>query len=259
MFRKVLIANRGEIAVRVQRTLREMGIVSVAVYSDVDHEAPHVTGADEAYLLGGAEPSASYLNQKRILEVAKEAGCDALHPGYGFLSENAVFARACQEAGVTFLGPPAQAIEDMGSKLRSRQLMVQAGVPVVPGSDGFEQGIVALRKVADDMGYPVLLKPRRLLATARCISRSTSGARGTSRSRCSPMITAMSCTCSNVSAASSDGIRRSSRRRHRLPSMPSHARRWDKQQLPRRVPWGTAVPARSSSFSMIPAGSISWK
>jgi len=158
MFRKVLIANRGEIAVRVQRTLREMGITSVAVYSDVDRAAPHVTGADEAYLLGGAEAAASYLNQRRILEVAQQAGCDALHPGYGFLSENATFARACEEAGISFLGPPAQAIEDMGSKLRSRQLMVQAGVPVVPGSDGIEQGVSELRKVADDMGYPVLLK-----------------------------------------------------------------------------------------------------
>lgn len=158
MFHKVLIANRGEIAVRVQRTLREMGIASVAVYSDVDRMAPHVTGADEAYLLGAAEPAASYLNQQRILEVAQQAACDALHPGYGFLSENATFARACQKAGVTFLGPPAQAIEDMGSKLRSRQLMVQAGVPVVPGSDGADQSIAALHAAADAMGYPLLLK-----------------------------------------------------------------------------------------------------
>jgi len=135
MFRKVLIANRGEIAVRVQRALRELGVRTVAVYSDVDAGAPHVTDADEAYLLGPAEPAASYLNQERLLEVARQAGCEAVHPGYGFLSENAAFARRCEDAGLVFIGPPAQAIACMGDKLRARELMSRAGVPVVPGSD----------------------------------------------------------------------------------------------------------------------------
>ena len=135
MFRKVLVANRGEIAIRVQRALRELGIRAVAVYSDADARAPHVSRADEAYRLGPPEPAASYLNQARLLEVARESGCDAVHPGYGFLSENAAFARRCAEAGLVFIGPPAQAIEDMGSKLRARALMVQAGVPVVPGTE----------------------------------------------------------------------------------------------------------------------------
>jgi 3-methylcrotonyl-CoA carboxylase alpha subunit len=158
MFRKVLIANRGEIAVRVQRTLREMGIPSVAVYSDVDRHAPHVITADEAYEVGSAEATASYLNQDSIIAVARQAGCDAVHPGYGFLSENATFARRCTEAGLTFLGPPPEAIEAMGSKLRSRELMLQAGVPVVPGSQGTAQDVDALQRDADRMGYPVLLK-----------------------------------------------------------------------------------------------------
>jgi len=158
MFRKVLIANRGEIAVRVQRTLREMGIASVAVYSDADRGAPHVLGADEAHPIGPAEATASYLDQERLLAVARRAGCDAVHPGYGFLSENATFAKRCVDAGLVFLGPPVAAIEDMGSKLRSREIMQKAGVPVVPGSTGSVQQGDALRRDADRMGYPVLLK-----------------------------------------------------------------------------------------------------
>ncbi len=158
MFRKVLVANRGEIAIRVQRALRELGIRAVAVYSDADARAPHVSSADEAYLLGPAEPAASYLNQERLLEVAREAGCDAVHPGYGFLSENAAFARRCAEAGLIFIGPPAQAIEDMGSKLRARALMAQAGVPVVPGTEAAAGALAPLERAARKLGYPVLVK-----------------------------------------------------------------------------------------------------
>src|ERR671936_1714176 len=134
MFEKVLVANRGEIAIRVMRTLKEMGIVSVGVYSEADRDSPHVGEADEAHLLGPAVPAESYLNVERILETAEKAGAQAVHPGYGFLAENADFAEACERAGVVFVGPPASAIEAMGSKTRSRELMKKAGVPIVPGT-----------------------------------------------------------------------------------------------------------------------------
>ena len=127
MFEKVLVANRGEIAIRVMRTLKEMGIASVGVYSEADREAPHVGEADEAYLLGPPGPAESYLNIEKILETAEKAGAQAIHPGYGFLAENADFAEACEKAGVVFIGPPASAIEAMGSKTRARELMRRPG------------------------------------------------------------------------------------------------------------------------------------
>src|SRR5437879_3714661 len=134
MFKKILIANRGEIAVRVIRACREMGIQSVAVYSDVDRAALHVRKADEAYHLGPAAAAESYLNIPKILAAAKRSGADAIHPGYGFLSENPRFAHACAEAGVKFIGPTAASMEMMGSKTRARQHMQRAGVPFVPGT-----------------------------------------------------------------------------------------------------------------------------
>ena len=158
MFEKVLVANRGEIAIRVIRTLKEMGIVSVGVYSEADREAPHVRKADEAYLLGPPVPASSYLNIERILEVAREAGAEAIHPGYGFLAENADFARACDDAGVVFIGPPASAIEAMGSKTRAREIMKEAGVPIVPGATEPSEDVKAASKVADEIGYPVAAK-----------------------------------------------------------------------------------------------------
>src|ERR1700744_928990 len=158
MFQKVLIATRGEIAIRVARTLREMGIGSVAVYSEIDREAPHVREADEAYLLVPAIPAESYLNIAKIIEVAKEAGAEGIHPGYGFLPENADMARACDEAGITWIGPPPEAIEMMGSKTRAREIMEAAGVPIVPGSTEVAPDLEAARKQADEAGYPAACK-----------------------------------------------------------------------------------------------------
>ncbi|HEX4109902.1 MAG TPA: acetyl-CoA carboxylase biotin carboxylase subunit [Solirubrobacteraceae bacterium] len=155
----MLIANRGEIAVRIARALQEMGITSIAVYSELDRDALHVARADEAYLLGAAAPSESYLNVERILEVARDSGAEAIHPGYGFLAENAPFAAACEKAGIVFIGPPASAIEAMGSKTRARELMAAAGVPIVPGTTEPVADVDAARKIIEaDIGYPVAIK-----------------------------------------------------------------------------------------------------
>jgi acetyl-CoA/propionyl-CoA carboxylase biotin carboxyl carrier protein len=158
VFQKVLIANRGEIAIRVARTLKEMGIVSVAVYSEIDRDAPHVRAADEAYLIGPAVPAESYLNIQKIVDTAKEAGAEGIHPGYGFLAENADMARACAEYGITWIGPPPEAIEAMGSKTQAREIMEQAGVPIVPGSTEVAKDLDEARKQADEAGYPVACK-----------------------------------------------------------------------------------------------------
>jgi acetyl-CoA/propionyl-CoA carboxylase biotin carboxyl carrier protein len=158
MFEKILVANRGEIAIRVMRTLEEMGIRSVGVYSEADREAPHVHEADEAFLLGPAVPAESYLSVERILEVAGESGAEAIHPGYGFLAENAAFAKACEDADVVFIGPPASAIEAMGSKTRAREIMKEAGVPIVPGATDPSPDLDAARETAAEIGYPVACK-----------------------------------------------------------------------------------------------------
>src|SRR5690349_19842132 len=158
MFEKVLVANRGEIAVRVIRALEELGIASVAVYSELDRDALHVQRADEAYLLGGPTAAESYLKIDRILEVCREAGAQAVHPGYGFLAENAAFAKACEDAGITFIGPPAKAIEAMGSKTRARELMQAAGVPIVPGTTEPVADLKAAKPIAKKIGYPVAVK-----------------------------------------------------------------------------------------------------
>jgi acetyl-CoA/propionyl-CoA carboxylase, biotin carboxylase, biotin carboxyl carrier protein len=158
VFQKVLIANRGEIAIRVARTLKEMGIGSVAVYSEIDRDAPHVREADEAFLIGPAVPAESYLNIAKIIETAKEAGAEGIHPGYGFLAENAEMARACDEAGITWIGPPPEAIEAMGSKTKAREIMEQAGVPIVPGSTEVAKDLEDAKRQADEAGYPVACK-----------------------------------------------------------------------------------------------------
>jgi acetyl-CoA/propionyl-CoA carboxylase biotin carboxyl carrier protein len=159
MFEKVLIANRGEIAVRIARALQEMGIASVAVYSELDRDAPHVGRAGEAFNLGDGPAAENYLNVEKILDAAARAGAQAIHPGYGFLAENAPFAQACEDAGIVFIGPPASAIEAMGSKTRARELMKAAGVPIVPGTTEPVATVAdALRIAKDEIGFPVAVK-----------------------------------------------------------------------------------------------------
>ncbi|GGM76235.1 acetyl/propionyl/methylcrotonyl-CoA carboxylase subunit alpha [Dactylosporangium sucinum] len=159
MFSTVLVANRGEIAARVLRTLRRLGIRSVAVYSDADADAPHVAAADVAVRVGPAPAAESYLSIENIVAAARATGAEAVHPGYGFLSENTDFAAACENAGLVFIGPPASAIEAMGDKIRAKQTVSKAGVPVVPGSDGVGLTDDELVRAVSDIGYPVLLKP----------------------------------------------------------------------------------------------------
>ncbi len=158
MFQKILIANRGEIACRVAATARRMAIKTVAVYSDADANAKHVGACDEAVHIGGSSPKDSYLRWERIIEAAKASGAQAIHPGYGFLSENEAFARACAEAGLVFIGPPPSAIQAMGLKAESKQLMEKAGVPLVPGYHGANQDTALLKAEAERIGYPVLIK-----------------------------------------------------------------------------------------------------
>src|SRR5271163_4870035 len=159
MFEKVLVANRGEIAIRIERALDELGVASVAVYSELDRDAPHVERADEAYNLGAGPAAENYLSVEKLLDVAARAGAEAIHPGYGFLAENAPFAKACEEAGIVFIGPPASAIEAMGSKTRARELMQAAGVPIVPGTTEPVASVAdALRIIKDEIGFPVAVK-----------------------------------------------------------------------------------------------------
>src|SRR5579884_144387 len=159
MFSKVLVANRGEIAIRIIRACEELGIATVAVYSELDRDAPHVKRADEAFLLGPGPASESYLVIDKLIDAVKRSGAEAVHPGYGFLAENARFASALEENGITFIGPPASAIEAMGSKTRARELMQEAGVPIVPGTTEPVGSLEDARKVIEEtIGYPVAVK-----------------------------------------------------------------------------------------------------
>ena len=161
-FRKILVANRGEIAIRVMRSAKELGCGTVAVYSDADRDALHVRYADEAYNIGAAAPSQSYLNADKLLETAQRAGADAIHPGYGFFAENAAFARRVIAAGITWIGPHPDAIDAMGDKIRARQAMVAAGVPVVPGgTDSTSQALPPITEPA-----PITVSPPRIVAPA---------------------------------------------------------------------------------------------
>ena len=158
MFDRILIANRGEIACRVARTARRMGIRTVAVYSDADADALHVAVCDDAYRIGPPPPRESYLDAKAIIAIARKCGAQAIHPGYGFLSENEDFATACTRAGIVFIGPPPAAIAAMGSKSAAKNIMGKAGVPLVPGYHGADQDPALLAREAAAIGYPVLIK-----------------------------------------------------------------------------------------------------
>ncbi len=158
LFKKVLVANRGEIAIRVFRALSEMGIGSVGVYSEADRLSAHLKYADEAYLIGGAAPSESYLNIERIIATAKKAGCEAIHPGYGFLAESHEFAKACEDAGLVFIGPSPESIKAMGFKTKAKKIMKDSGVPVIPGCLAGVTDIQQAEKLAAEIGYPIMLK-----------------------------------------------------------------------------------------------------
>ena len=158
LFSKVLVANRGEIAVRIFRTLRDLEIGAVAVYSEADRDAPHVRAADEAFLVGPGPAAESYLVGERIVEMALRAGAEAIHPGYGFLAENATFARAVEDSGVTWIGPPSEAIELMGSKTRARTAMRDAGVPIIPGATDPVETVAEVLRLGDEVGYPLIVK-----------------------------------------------------------------------------------------------------
>jgi len=157
MFKKILVANRGEIAIRIMRTCRELGIKSVAIYSSADENALHRYYADEAYYVGKADPKDSYLNIERIVEIAKKSGAEAIHPGYGFVSENPSFAKRCEEEGIVFIGPPPKVLEISGSKIEARRKMKSAKVPIVPGSPAISSLDRAF-KWAEKIGYPVAVK-----------------------------------------------------------------------------------------------------
>ncbi len=158
MFKKILVANRGEIAVRIIRTCQELNIKTVAVYSEADRDALHVRMADEAVCIGAPQPSRSYLNIPNIISAAITRGAEAIHPGYGFLSENPYFAEICETSGIKFIGPPASAIEAMGAKARAREIMAAVGVPVVPGSPGLVTKDDDIAQIAESIGYPVIVK-----------------------------------------------------------------------------------------------------
>ena len=158
MIKRILVANRGEIAVRVMRSCREMEITSIAIFSEADRTAKHVLYADEAYCVGPAASKESYLNIEKIIEVAKANHADAIHPGYGFLSENAAFARRCQEEGIIFIGPNPETMEAMGDKISARIKMIEAGVPVVPGTQENLKSVEEAVELCNKIGYPVMLK-----------------------------------------------------------------------------------------------------
>ncbi len=158
MFKKVLIANRGEIALRIIRACKELGIPTVAVHSEADTDSLHVSFADEAVCIGPAPSNESYLDPRRIISAAEITGADAIHPGYGFLAENADFADMCENSGIKFIGPSAQVIRDMGNKSRAKEMMIKAGVPVVPGSEGVVESLEQGLAIAEEIGYPIILK-----------------------------------------------------------------------------------------------------
>ena len=279
MFKTILIANRGEIACRVMRTARRLGIRCIAVYSDADRAALHVAEADEAYRIGPAPAAESYLRIDAIVAAALCAKAEAIHPGYGFLSEKAEFAEACQAAGLVFIGPPAAAMRTMGLKDTAKQLIEKAGVPVVPGYHGGVEDPAFLAGKAREIGYPILVKaiaggggkgmrrvddPGGLAAALETASREAIASFGdgriliekfiampaTSKSRFSRMLTATPSHCLSVIALCSGDTKRSSRKHRRLESPKTCAARWVRPPFKRCARSTTAARGLWSSLRM---------
>ena len=234
MFRKILIANRGEIAVRIIRACREMGIQSVAVYSEADRDSLHTLLADEAICIGPAPSTKSYLNMEQILAATVAMGAEAIHPGFGFLSENAKFAELCAKCNIAFIGPSAEIIHRMGNKSEARKTMMEAGVPVVPGSKTPVYTVEEARKMAEEIGYPVMIKASsggggkgmRISRGPEDFDANFQNAHGTSSSRFWQINVAMWCIWESVTAPSSAVIRRCWRNPPALPFPRSCARKW---------------------------------
>jgi acetyl-CoA carboxylase biotin carboxylase subunit len=217
MFKKILVANRGEIALRIQRACHELGIKAVMVYSEADRDAKYVKLAEEAVCIGPAPSPLSYLNMPAIISAAEVTDAEAIHPGYGFLSENADFAERVEKSGFQFIGPTPESIRMMGDKVSAKQAMIRAGVPCVPGSDGeLPDDPVQIRRIAKSVGYPVIVKAagggggrgRPPSATRPCTWRSSSRTRATSRSRSWPTSTATPSTWASATAPCSAATRR---------------------------------------------------
>lgn len=290
MFDTVLVANRGEIAVRVIRTLRALGVRSVAVFSDADADARHVREADTAVRIGPAPAAESYLSVERLLEAAARTGAQAVHPGYGFLAENAAFARACAEAGLVFIGPPASAIDLMGDKIRAKETVKAAGVPVVPGSSGSGLTDAQLADAAHEIGVPVLLKPSaggggkgmRLVRDTEKLAEEIAAARREARASFGDdtllverwvdrprhiEIQVLADGHGNVvhlgerECSSSGATRRSSRRHRACSSTPAPAPRWARPRYRRPAPAAIRARARWSSScpAATPPRTSSWR
>ena len=288
MFHKILIANRGEIAVRIARTARRMGVATVAVYSDADDGAPHVLACDEAVRLGAPPPADSYLKVDRVVDAARRTGAEAIHPGYGFLSENAAFADAVESAGLAFVGPRAETIRVMGSKSAAKDLMESAGVPTTPGYQGEDQSVETMRREADRIGYPVLLKATaggggkgmrvvesasdlaEAFASAQREAKSSFGddrvlieryipALAILKSRSSATATARSSICSKEIVQSNGVTKKSSKRRPprawRLTSGRASTRSASTPARPSTI----AAPARLNASMTARTASTSWK
>ncbi len=279
MIKKVLVANRGEIAVRIIRACRELGIETVAVFSQADRDALHVQLADEAYCIGPTASKDSYLNFTNIMSVATLTGCDAIHPGYGFLAENEAFAELCRECNVTFIGPSPEAIAKMGIKDIARETMREAGVPIVPGvATGVIESLDEARAIAEEIGYPVIIKatagggrernPRRPATKASSSKASTSPSRkrrrrlatqasilknilkisAMSKFKCSLIRTAIRFISGSATARSSAGCKNWSRKRRRRRLTTRCAGRWARRRSRRRKRSTTPAPVRLNLF-----------